>query len=132
MLDEWITSVKNELGIELDVDTDVLLDLARDAAHGVARPAAPLATCRLVAVRGGRPGERRRRAGGSGGGGRRGRDGADRLADRAGYNDNADGEVDLLDAVLRHGSTTGYGDITPYSAGARLINVVLVTPRCGS
>ncbi|MEU8566074.1 NTP transferase domain-containing protein [Streptomyces cyaneofuscatus] len=44
VLDEWITSVKNELGIELDVDTDVLLDLARDAAHGVARPAAPLTT----------------------------------------------------------------------------------------
>ncbi|MFF8295589.1 DUF6457 domain-containing protein [Streptomyces globisporus] len=44
VLDEWITSVKNELGIELDVDTGVLLDLARDAAHGVARPAAPLTT----------------------------------------------------------------------------------------
>ncbi|MFJ9679973.1 NTP transferase domain-containing protein [Streptomyces sp. NPDC101194] len=44
VLDEWITAVKNELGIELDVDTDVLLDLARDAAHGVARPAAPLTT----------------------------------------------------------------------------------------
>ncbi|MGW4040073.1 DUF6457 domain-containing protein [Streptomyces sp. NPDC004778] len=44
VLDEWITSVKNELGIELDVDTGVLLDLARDAAHGVARPAAPITT----------------------------------------------------------------------------------------
>ncbi|WP_335934035.1 NTP transferase domain-containing protein [Streptomyces sp. PTD5-9] len=44
VLDEWITAVKNELGIELDVDTTVLLDLARDAAHGVARPAAPLTT----------------------------------------------------------------------------------------
>ena len=44
VLDEWITSVKNELGIDLDVDTGVLLDLARDAAHGVARPAAPLTT----------------------------------------------------------------------------------------
>ncbi|MFE7789126.1 NTP transferase domain-containing protein [Streptomyces sp. NPDC057460] len=44
VLDEWITAVKNELGIELDVDTGVLLDLARDAAHGVARPAAPLTT----------------------------------------------------------------------------------------
>ncbi|MEV6309593.1 NTP transferase domain-containing protein [Streptomyces sp. NPDC051840] len=44
VLDEWITAVKNELGIELDVDTAVLLDLARDAAHGVARPAAPLTT----------------------------------------------------------------------------------------
>ncbi|MGW1813392.1 NTP transferase domain-containing protein [Streptomyces sp. NPDC002125] len=44
VLDEWITAVKTELGIELDVDTGVLLDLARDAAHGVARPAAPLTT----------------------------------------------------------------------------------------
>ncbi|MCP3819327.1 molybdenum cofactor guanylyltransferase [Streptomyces sp. A3M-1-3] len=44
VLDEWITAVKDELGIELDVDTAVLLDLARDAAHGVARPAAPLTT----------------------------------------------------------------------------------------
>ncbi|MFJ8537056.1 NTP transferase domain-containing protein [Streptomyces sp. NPDC093591] len=44
VLDEWISAVKDELGIELDVDTKVLLDLARDAAHGVARPAAPLTT----------------------------------------------------------------------------------------
>ena len=44
MLDEWIAAAKDELGIDLDVDTGVLLDLARDAAHGVARPAAPLTT----------------------------------------------------------------------------------------
>ncbi|MBQ1090966.1 NTP transferase domain-containing protein [Streptomyces sp. B93] len=44
VLDEWISAVKDELGIELDVDTGVLLDLARDAAHNVARPAAPLTT----------------------------------------------------------------------------------------
>ncbi|MFD5029623.1 NTP transferase domain-containing protein [Streptomyces sp. NPDC058220] len=44
VLDEWITAVKDELGIELDVDIHTLLDLARDAAHGVARPAAPLTT----------------------------------------------------------------------------------------
>ncbi|GAA5210024.1 NTP transferase domain-containing protein [Streptomyces thinghirensis] len=44
VLDEWITAAKDELGIDLDVDTGVLLDLARDAAHGVARPAAPLTT----------------------------------------------------------------------------------------
>ncbi|MEU7024604.1 DUF6457 domain-containing protein [Streptomyces sp. NPDC046203] len=44
VLNEWITAVKDELGIDLDVDTTVLLDLARDAAHGVARPAAPLTT----------------------------------------------------------------------------------------
>jgi molybdopterin-guanine dinucleotide biosynthesis protein A len=44
VLDEWISAVKDELGIDLDVDTRLLLDLARDAAHGVARPAAPLTT----------------------------------------------------------------------------------------
>ncbi|MFI6207328.1 DUF6457 domain-containing protein [Streptomyces sp. NPDC051041] len=44
VLDEWISAAKAELGIDLDVDTGVLLDLARDAAHGVARPAAPLTT----------------------------------------------------------------------------------------
>ena len=44
VLEEWITAVKADLGIDLDVDTGVLLDLARDAAHGVARPAAPLTT----------------------------------------------------------------------------------------
>ncbi|MEU9051220.1 NTP transferase domain-containing protein [Streptomyces sp. NPDC048384] len=44
VLDEWISAVKDELGVDLDVDTKVLLDLARDAAHGVARPAAPLTT----------------------------------------------------------------------------------------
>ncbi|MGW0823884.1 NTP transferase domain-containing protein [Streptomyces sp. NPDC002845] len=44
VLDEWISAVKDELGIDLDVDTGMLLDLARDAAHSVARPAAPLTT----------------------------------------------------------------------------------------
>ncbi|MFF9122546.1 NTP transferase domain-containing protein [Streptomyces sp. NPDC014889] len=44
VLDEWISAVKDELGIELDVDIRALLDLARDAAHGVDRPAAPLTT----------------------------------------------------------------------------------------
>ena len=44
VLHEWISAVKDELGIDLEVDTGILLDLARDAAHGVARPAAPLTT----------------------------------------------------------------------------------------
>ncbi|MGW8377712.1 NTP transferase domain-containing protein [Streptomyces sp. ODS28] len=45
VLDEWTAAVKAELGIEdLEFDTAALLDLARDAAHGVARPAAPLTT----------------------------------------------------------------------------------------
>ncbi|MFD4240076.1 NTP transferase domain-containing protein [Streptomyces sp. NPDC058525] len=44
VLDQWITAVKTELGIDLPVDVKALLDLARDAAHGVDRPAAPLTT----------------------------------------------------------------------------------------
>lgn len=51
--------------------------------------------------------------------------------DRSGYHDAADGKVGLLDAVYYATvtlSTTGYGDITPYADGARLTNVVLVTP----
>jgi hypothetical protein len=54
-LDEWMTTVREELRLEgegvADVRevTTVILDLARDAAHGVARPAAPL-TAYLVGV----------------------------------------------------------------------------------
>ncbi|MEV5509188.1 NTP transferase domain-containing protein [Streptomyces orinoci] len=58
VLDEWIAAVKAELGIELDVDLAVLLDLARDAAHRVTRPAAPLTTFLIgyaAAQRGGGP-----------------------------------------------------------------------------
>ncbi|MDT0320875.1 NTP transferase domain-containing protein [Streptomyces millisiae] len=44
VLDEWLAAVKADLGIELDVDIKALLDAARDAAHSVARPAAPLTT----------------------------------------------------------------------------------------
>ncbi|MFG2354969.1 potassium channel family protein [Streptomyces sp. NPDC048521] len=52
-------------------------------------------------------------------------------ADRDGYNDNSDGSVDLLDAFYYATvtlSTTGYGDITPVSDGARLTNIFLITP----
>ncbi|MEU5880762.1 DUF6457 domain-containing protein [Spirillospora sp. NPDC047279] len=43
MLEEWIEAVCLELGIARDeVDRDLILDLARDVAHGVARPGAPL------------------------------------------------------------------------------------------
>ena len=43
MLEEWIEAVCLELGLERDqLDRDLVLNLARDVAHGVARPAAPL------------------------------------------------------------------------------------------
>ncbi|MFJ9522423.1 potassium channel family protein [Kitasatospora sp. NPDC101801] len=51
--------------------------------------------------------------------------------DRSGYNDNSDGAVDLLDAAYYATvtlSTTGYGDITPVSDGARLTNILVITP----
>lgn len=44
MLDDWTTALAKELGVELTVDVDALLAVARDAAHQVARPAAPITT----------------------------------------------------------------------------------------
>lgn len=41
-LEDWITEVKQELGLDLVVDTAELLDLTKVVAHSVARPAAPL------------------------------------------------------------------------------------------
>ncbi|WP_375490488.1 DUF6457 domain-containing protein [uncultured Jatrophihabitans sp.] len=44
-LDDWIDSLAARLGVDADVvDRTLLLDVARDAAHNVARPAAPLTT----------------------------------------------------------------------------------------
>lgn len=44
-LEEWTAAVCTDLGLDPGVlDTRILLDVARDAAHGVARPAAPLTT----------------------------------------------------------------------------------------
>ncbi|MCM1965657.1 MULTISPECIES: TrkA family potassium uptake protein [unclassified Streptomyces] len=51
--------------------------------------------------------------------------------DREGYHDNANNKVDFLDCVYYATvtlSTTGYGDIVPYSDSARLVNVLLITP----
>ncbi|MET8678414.1 potassium channel family protein [Streptomyces sp. NPDC004647] len=51
--------------------------------------------------------------------------------DRDEYHDNADESVGFLDCVYYATvtlSTTGYGDIVPYGAGARLLNVLLITP----
>jgi len=51
-LDEWVGTACEALGLDpATVDRDLILDLARDVAHGVARPAAPLTTYLLgVAV----------------------------------------------------------------------------------
>lgn len=53
-------------------------------------------------------------------------------ADHEGYNDNSDGSVDFLDSAYYATvtlSTTGYGDITPVSDTARLVNILVIT-RC--
>ena len=43
-MDEWIQTIAAMLGVEADVDTEAILDVARDAAHQVMRPAAPVTT----------------------------------------------------------------------------------------
>lgn len=43
VLEDWINAACRELGLErCEIDRDLVLDLARDVAHGVARPGAPL------------------------------------------------------------------------------------------
>jgi voltage-gated potassium channel len=51
--------------------------------------------------------------------------------DRDAYTDNWDGTVTLVDAIYYATvtiTTTGYGDITPVTPSARMLNAVLVTP----
>ena len=43
-VDDWVASVSDALGITDEIDVTLLLDLAREAAHAVARPAAPVTT----------------------------------------------------------------------------------------
>ena len=55
-LHSWIDELATALGIERgSVDVKLLLDVARDSAHGVARPAAPITTF-LVGLAAGRNG----------------------------------------------------------------------------
>jgi hypothetical protein len=57
VLDEWIQAACAELGIDpAEMHRDLVLDVARDVEHGVARPAAPLTAYLLgLAVGGGTP-----------------------------------------------------------------------------
>jgi Domain of unknown function (DUF6457) len=55
-LDDWVSALSHELGVDVPVDVRGLLDVARDAAHHVDRPAAPLTTFLIgyaAAARGG-------------------------------------------------------------------------------
>ncbi|HEY3511697.1 MAG TPA: potassium channel family protein, partial [Kribbella sp.] len=53
------------------------------------------------------------------------------VVDRDGYRDSYDDKVGLIDSIYYATvtlTTTGYGDITPVSPGARLVNAFIVTP----
>lgn len=53
------------------------------------------------------------------------------LLERDQYTDGVDGSVSVIDALYYTTvtlSTTGYGDITPVTEGARLVNALVVTP----
>jgi voltage-gated potassium channel len=53
------------------------------------------------------------------------------VLERDSYRDTADGTVDVVDALYYTTvtlTTTGYGDITPVTTGARLVNALVVTP----
>ena len=53
-MQEWVDAVREALGVDVVLDIDTILDVARDAAHGVDRPAAPVTTYLLgAAVAGG-------------------------------------------------------------------------------
>jgi hypothetical protein len=43
-LSSWAEQLCDALGLDLEVEIDPILELARDAAHSVERPAAPLTT----------------------------------------------------------------------------------------
>lgn len=53
-MEKWIEAVQKELGLNVEVDEQLILELARDAAHGVERKAAPITTFLLgIAIAGG-------------------------------------------------------------------------------
>ena len=57
-LHDWIDELMDALDVETEVDEGLILDLAREAAHRVQRPAAPISTYLLgyaAALAGGSP-----------------------------------------------------------------------------
>ena len=57
-LHDWIDELCDVLDIDVEIDEGIVLDLARDAAHAVERPAAPITTYLLgyaAALAGGSP-----------------------------------------------------------------------------
>jgi hypothetical protein len=57
MFEEWVDEVCTALGIEDAVDVDLVLEVARDVAHGVERRAAPVTTF-LIGLAAGRATDR--------------------------------------------------------------------------
>jgi molybdopterin-guanine dinucleotide biosynthesis protein A len=49
-MQEWVDAVREALGVDVALDIDAVLDVARGAAHGVDRPAAPVTTYLLGAA----------------------------------------------------------------------------------
>lgn len=43
-MDAWIEALKKELGLNIEINKNLILNIARDAAHAVERPAAPITT----------------------------------------------------------------------------------------
>lgn len=65
-LHDWVDELCDVLDIDLDLDETLILDVAREAAHNVERPAAPITTFLLgyaVAAADGDPDELERLAG---------------------------------------------------------------------
>ncbi len=57
-LHDWIDELCDALDIDAEIDEGLILDVARDAAHSVERPAAPISTYLLgyaAALQGGSP-----------------------------------------------------------------------------
>lgn len=49
-MEQWVHAVREALGVQVEMDLDTILDVARDAAHRVERPAAPVTTFLLGAA----------------------------------------------------------------------------------
>ncbi len=49
-MQEWVDAVRAALGVDIALDIDAILDVARDAAHNVDRPAAPVTAYLLGAA----------------------------------------------------------------------------------
>jgi hypothetical protein len=43
-VEQFTNALMGELDLPIQLDTEMLLEIARDVAHGVARPAAPITT----------------------------------------------------------------------------------------